>query len=74
MTLSYSATSLFNQCATCEFWGAARVMRNGYFRKTVEVEGEIDGKCMNPDSLFARHQQPATSGCSKWVQWREIGA
>jgi hypothetical protein len=73
MTASYSATNVFNQCATCNFWGAPRTVRNGFFRMTVEVEGDIVGECLNGDSLFSRHRQPGTSGCSKWVKWSELG-
>jgi hypothetical protein len=73
MTVAYSATNVFNQCATCEFWGGPREMRNGYFRKTVEVDDDIDGACQNGDSLFIHHQQPAASGCSKWAKWSAIG-
>jgi hypothetical protein len=73
MTVSYSATNVFNQCATCEFWGAPRKVRAGFFRRTVEVEDDIDAECLNRDSIFNRHQQPGGSGCSKWVKWSEIG-
>ena len=73
MTISYSTVNVFNQCAACEFWGATRKLRNGFFRRTIEVEGDIDGECLNSDSLFSRQQQPGGSGCSKWVKWSEIG-
>ena len=73
MTVSYSPTNVFNQCATCEFWDAPRKARNGLFRRTVEVEDEVCGPCLHGDSVFSRHQQPGGSGCSKWVKWGEIG-
>lgn len=73
MTLTYSPTNVFNQCATCEFWGGPREMLNGYFRKAVKVDGDIDGECVNDDSVFSRHQQPAGSGCSRWLKWSAFG-
>jgi hypothetical protein len=73
MTESYSTTNVFKQCATCEYWGAAREVRNGYFRQTVEIEGDIYGQCRNGESLFNQQQQRAGSGCSRWVKWSAIG-
>jgi hypothetical protein len=73
MTTTYSTSNVFNQCATCEFWGAPRKLMNGYFRKAVKVDGDIEGECVNADSVFSRHQQPADSGCSKWLKWSELG-
>jgi hypothetical protein len=72
MTVSYSPTNVFNQCATCESWAAPRTVRSGIFRRTVEVGDDVEGECLNGDSVFTRHQQPAGSGCSKWVQWNKI--
>jgi hypothetical protein len=48
-------------------------MRNGYFRNVVEVDGDIDGQCLNGESLFMNHKQPPGSGCSKWVKWSALG-
>jgi hypothetical protein len=73
MSVSYSATNVFRQCATCEFWGAPRKVHNGVFRRSVEVDGDLYGECLNGDSIFIRHQQPGASGCSKWMKWSEIG-
>jgi hypothetical protein len=73
MTVSYSTVNVFNQCATCDAWGATRKIRSGIFRRTIEVEGDVYGECLSGDSLFSRRQQPASSGCSKWVIWSEIG-
>jgi hypothetical protein len=73
MSLSYSTSNVFNQCATCEYWGAPRKLQVGYFRTTIEVsDGDIEGECANEDSLFNRHLQPGSSGCSKWLRWRAI--
>lgn len=72
MTTTYSPTNVFNQCATCESWAAPRKLLNGYFRKAVKVDGDIDGECTNADSVFSRHQQPGGSGCSKWKRWSEL--
>jgi len=73
MSISYSATNVFNQCATCQWWGGQRTVRNGIFRRSVEVEADTYGKCLSNDAIFSRHQQPANSGCSKWLKWNEIG-
>jgi len=73
MTLSYSPTNVFKQCATCESWGGPRELRDGYFRKSAEVGGDGSGACRDPESVFFDHLQPAAAGCSRWVKWRVFG-
>jgi hypothetical protein len=73
MMPSYSPTNVFKQCATCEFWAGTREMRSGYFRKTAEVDENAEGICLNEDSVFSQHQQPAAAGCSRWKIWSAIG-